>query len=149
MSSPGAPPRGADVRGVEVRPDHGPGVGSGHRALRAGPDRLARPRDLFVERLQRGEVDLREGGEGLDRVAQHVERDACADGKRRLLEPLPGLRAARVGAGQPVAVAEQREEAVRLGVGVRIGGGLATSDRDAVALKRASVAPTAAAWGSV
>ena len=33
------------------------------------PDRLARGRDLAVERFERGDVNLREGGEGLDGVA--------------------------------------------------------------------------------
>src|SRR3954454_1389498 len=94
MSSPGAPPAAPTfeaskcaritVRALAPVIEQAP-------VLRAGSDQLGRPRDLFVERLQRGEVDLREGGEGLDRVAQHVERDACTDGKRRLLEPLPGL----------------------------------------------------------
>jgi hypothetical protein len=37
--------------------------------------------DLAVERLERVEVDLRERREGLDGVAQDVERDAGADGQ--------------------------------------------------------------------
>jgi hypothetical protein len=69
----------------------------------------------------------------LDRVAQHVERDASADRERGLLEPLAGLGAERVGAGQTLAVAQQREEAVRLGVGACIGSVFATSDTRAVA----------------
>ena len=77
-----------------------------------------------AERLQRVDVDLREGREGLDGVAQHVERDARADGERGLLEPLACLGAEGVGAGQPLAVAEEGEEAVRLGVGARVGLGL-------------------------
>ena len=80
---------------------------------------------------------------------QHVERDVGADRQRRLLQPLAGLGAERVGAGQPLAVAEQGQEAVGLGVGVRVGGGLGDLGSRAVALKRASVAPTAAACGSV
>ncbi len=47
-----------------------------------------------------------------------------ADRQRRLLQPLPGLRPERVGAGQPLAVAEQGQESVGLGVVVRVGGGL-------------------------
>jgi hypothetical protein len=67
-----------------------------------------------VERLQRGHVDLREGRERLDGVAQHVEPNARMDRQRDLLQPLAGLGAKRRGAGQPLAVAEQREEAVGL-----------------------------------
>ena len=69
-------------------------------------------------------VDPREAREGLDRVAQHLERDVCADGERRLLQPLTGFGPERVGAGQSLAVAEQRQEPVGFGVGVRVGGGL-------------------------
>src|SRR5215208_6995615 len=85
---------------------------------------LARWGDLAAERLHAGEVDLREGREGLDRVGEHVERDAGADGERGLLQPLAGLWAERVRAGEAFAVAEQRQEAVGLGVGARVGGGL-------------------------
>jgi putative heme transporter len=60
----------------------------------------------------------REAWEGLDRVAQHLERDVCADGKRRLLDPLTGFGPERVGADQSLAVAEQRQEPVGFGVGV-------------------------------
>ena len=67
--------------------------------------------DLAAQRLQRGDVDLGEGGERLDDVAQHVERHAGADGQRGLLQPLAGLGAERVGAGQPLAVAQQGQEA--------------------------------------
>src|SRR5215217_3034222 len=100
-----------------------PGTGS-PRSWRSRPDRPARRGDLGAEGLQPGEVDLREGRERLDRVRQDVERHAGADRERGLLKPLAGLWAERVGAGQPLAVAEQREEAVRLSVGVRVGGGL-------------------------
>ena len=93
-----------------------------HRRSRA--DRLARRRDLPAERLQRGDVDLRERRERLDRVGQDVERDVGADRERGLLQPLARLGAERVGAGQPLAVAEERQEAVALGVGARVGGGL-------------------------
>ena len=71
-----------------------------------------------------GGVDLGEGRERLDRVAQHVERHLRADRQRGLLEPLAGLRPERVRAGEPLAVAEERQEAVRLGVGAGVGGGL-------------------------
>jgi hypothetical protein len=43
-------------------------------------------------------VDPREAREGLDGVAQHVERHVRADGERRLLQPLAGLGPERVGA---------------------------------------------------
>ena len=73
--------------------------------------------------VERVGVDLGEGRERLDRVAQHVERYVRADGQRGLLEPLAGLRPERVRAGQPRAVAEEGQEAVRLGVGAGVGGG--------------------------
>ena len=103
-----------------------------------------------AERFQRVDVDLRERREGLDRVAQHVERHARADRQRRLLQPLARLGPERVGAGQPLAVAEQRQEAVALGVGARVRRGLRDlRERRRSPLKRASAAPTAAACGSV
>jgi hypothetical protein len=69
------------------------------------------------------------------RVAQHLERDVCADGERRLLRPLAGFGPVRVGAGQSLAVADQREEPVGFGVGVvRVRGGFGTPDTGAVAL---------------
>src|SRR5207245_6561579 len=43
--------------------------------------------------LQRVDVDLREGGERLDDIAQYVEPDAGADNRCGLLQPLTGLRA--------------------------------------------------------
>ena len=55
---------------------------------------------------------------------QDVERDAGADRQRGLLQPLAGLGAERVRAGQPLAVAEQGQVAVGLGVGARVGRGL-------------------------
>ena len=82
------------------------------------------PRDLGAQCLHGRVVDPREAGEGLDRVAEHHERDVRADGQRRLLQPLARLRPDRVGAGQPLAVAEQGQEPGGLGVGVRVGGGL-------------------------
>ena len=57
--------------------------------------------DLAVECFQRGDVDLGEGREGLDDIAQHRERHAGADGQGCLLQPLAGLGTERVGAGQP------------------------------------------------
>ncbi len=139
--------------------DHDDGLAEQLRlAARVGGDRHARsaptgasaaaisPRSAFSA----ADVDLRERRERLDRVPQHVERDAGADRQRRLLQPLAGLRPERVGAGQPLAVAEQRQEAVALGVGARVGRRLGDLRQIAtVALKRASAAPTAAACGSV
>jgi hypothetical protein len=40
-------------------------------------------RGLDAQRLQRVGVDLREGREGLDDVAQDRDRNSCADGERR------------------------------------------------------------------
>ena len=94
------------------------------RHRRARPDRLVRGRDLVPKRLQRGDVDLRERGERLNRVAEDIERDAGADRERRLLQPLARLGAERVGAGQPLAVAEERQEAVVIALRPRVGGGL-------------------------
>ena len=54
----------------------------------------------------------------------------AADRERGLLEPLAGLGAERVGAGQPLAVAEQRQVAVGLGVRARVGLGLGDRDSD-------------------
>src|SRR3954468_19324539 len=85
---------------------------------------LAGRRDVLAECLQPGDVDLRERGERLDRVAEDVERDVRADRQRGLLEPLTGLGPERVGTGQPLAVAEECQEAVALGVRARVGGGL-------------------------
>src|SRR6185437_4422793 len=45
---------------------------------------------------------------------------ARADRKRRLLQPLPRLRAECVRAGEPFAVAEQRQEAVALRIRPRV-----------------------------
>src|SRR5271157_1035767 len=73
--------------------------------------RLARCRDLAAQRLERGDIDLGEGGEGLDRVAQHLERHAGTDRQRGLLDPLTRLGAQGVRAGQPVTVAEKGQEA--------------------------------------
>jgi hypothetical protein len=60
-------------------------------------DRLARGDDLAVERLQRGDVDLRERGAGVDGGAQHLEWDTGADGQGGLLQALAGFVAERVG----------------------------------------------------
>ena len=104
-------------------------------SLTAIPSRTARSGgDLAAERFQRVDVDLGEGGEGLDDVAQHLQRHAGADGQRGLLQPLAGLGAERVGAGQPLAVGQQGQEAVRLGVGVGVGGRLGHLGHQAVAL---------------
>ena len=67
----------------------------------------------FVQLLHRVQVDLREGRERLDRVLEDVERHARADRERRLAEPLARLGADRVGAGEALAVGDQREEARR------------------------------------
>ena len=76
--------------------------------------RLRHVRDRHAQRLQRRVVDRREARERLDRVAQHLERDVGPDRQRRLLQPLTGFGPERVGAGQPLAVAEQRQEPVGL-----------------------------------
>src|ERR1700735_4740290 len=76
--------------------------------------------DLHAERLEGRVEDRREARERLDRVAQHFQRDAGTYGQRRLLQPLAGLRSEGIGAGQADAVAEQGQEAVRLGVGVGV-----------------------------
>jgi len=81
-------------------------------------------RDLHAERRHRRPVNAREAREGLNRVVEHLDRDVCADGKRGLLHPLTGFGPERIRAGQPVAVAEQRQEPVGFGVGMCVGGGL-------------------------
>src|SRR5437867_10398740 len=60
--------------------------------------------DVHAELHHRGVVDPREARERLDRVAQHLERDVCADCERRLLQPLTGFGPERIGAGQSLAV---------------------------------------------
>src|SRR5579862_6309512 len=62
--------------------------------------------DLVMQRDERVQINFRERGERLDRVAQHIDRHARADGKRRLLQPLAGLRAERISASELLAVAE-------------------------------------------
>src|SRR5881227_2425661 len=79
--------------------------------------------DLDAERPQRVGIDLGEGGEWLDRVAQHVERYTRADGQRGLLEPLARLWSERVRAREPVAFTEEGQKAVRLGIGACVGSG--------------------------
>ena len=64
-------------------------------------ERLGRCRDLTAKRLQRGDEDLRERRERLDRVRQNAEWDLGTDRERRLLQPLARLGAERVGARQP------------------------------------------------
>src|SRR3954451_6005324 len=108
MSSPGAPPAAPAFEASKCARITARALASVIERLlasRAGPDRLAGLCDLSVEGLHRGEVDLREGGERRDGVGKHVERDARADGEGGLLEPLAGLGAEGVGAGQPLAVA--------------------------------------------
>src|SRR3954451_17249307 len=82
-----------------------PLAGNAGRALVSLPGRLALAGDLGAERFERRDVDLRERGEWLDRVAQNLEWHLGADRQRRLLKPLAGLRAERVGAGEALAVA--------------------------------------------
>ena len=55
---------------------------------------------------------------------EHASGTWARNGQRGLLEPLAGLGAERVGTGQPLAVAEQRQEAVGVGVGTCVGLGL-------------------------
>ena len=76
--------------------------------LRAGQSVRQRSAGAQQQRLERVDVDLGERGERLDDVAQDIERHAGADGQRGLLQPLAGLGAERIGAGQPFAVAESR-----------------------------------------
>ena len=99
-----------------------------------------RPRsDLLAQFLQRFDVDLGEGRERLNRVGEDVERNVPAYRQRGLLEPLTGLGAERVGACQPCAVAQQREEPLGIGVRARIGrdlGDLGDRDGGAVAARR-------------
>ncbi len=78
-----------------------------------------------------------------------VDRDAGADRQRGLLQPFPRLGAERVGAGQALAVAEQGEVAVGLGVGARVGRGLGDVGQASGRAEPSSGAPTAAACGSV
>jgi hypothetical protein len=47
--------------------------------------RLARRPDLLAKCFEGSDVNLREGGEGLDGVPQHLERHAGSDGQRGLL----------------------------------------------------------------
>ena len=123
---------------------------SGTSSPRTKPsNRSARHADLPAELLERGDVDLREGRERLDRVSQHVERHAGPDRQRGLLHPLAGLRAQGVRAGQQFAVAEQGQEAVDFGVVVGVGGGLRHVGQRGGGNEAGSVTPTAAACGSV
>jgi hypothetical protein len=48
-------------------------------------DGLAGGGDLVVECFEGGDVDFGESGEGLDGVAEHVQRHTGADGERGLL----------------------------------------------------------------
>ena len=112
------------------------------------PPAVACPRSA-CEVFERLDVDLGEGREGLDRVAQNLDRNASANRQRRLLKPFARLGAERVGACQPLAVSEQGEEPVAVGVRARVRLGLRELRSRAVPLKRPSVAPTAAACGSV
>src|SRR5829696_144709 len=133
MSSPGPPPAAptfdaskcawimarAVASSIEnLRP------ASSARHRRSGADRLGRCRDLGAERPQRADIDLRERRERLDGVVEDVEWDVGADRQRCLLQPLARLGAERVGAGQPLAVAEECQEAVLLGIRARVGGAL-------------------------
>ena len=77
-------------------------LSAGYLAGVAAPDRLARGGD--PEGFQRGNVDLGERRERLDGVAHHLERHARPDRQSRLLQPLAGLRAERIGPGQPFAL---------------------------------------------
>src|SRR5207244_3235762 len=63
--------------------------------------------DHAAEGLQRTDVDLREGGERLDGVAQDVVGYPYADGQGGLLQPFARLGTEGVRAGQHVAVAEE------------------------------------------
>ena len=49
-------------------------------------------------------------------VSRSTASGTRADGQRGLLEPLAGFGPERVRAGQPLPVAEEGQEAIRLGV---------------------------------
>ena len=55
--------------------------------------------------------------------ADGLQRDPCPDGERRLLEPLAGLRAQSVGAGDALAVGDQRQVPGLRRVLAHVGGG--------------------------
>src|SRR5436190_23860305 len=79
---------GTAVRRLEVRADYGPGRVLGHRGTPSRPAMAGRlAGTIDSHNVLSAEVDLREGGERLDGVAQHFERDARTDGERGLLEP--------------------------------------------------------------
>src|SRR3954469_18682742 len=77
---------------------------------------------LCAQRVQRSDVDLREGREGLDGVAQDVERHPCADGERRLLHPFALFGTERIRTCESLAVTEQRQEpkALLVCAGIRL-----------------------------
>src|SRR3954451_8014359 len=81
---------------------------------------LSRPGGELEQRVEEG---LRERGERLDDVGQQIDRDLRPDGERGLLQPLAGLRAGRVGAGEALAVGDERQEAGPHVVGARVGRG--------------------------
>jgi len=113
------------------------------------PIRLLLCGDLAAERLDGGEVDLREGRKRLDRVAEDIDRDLGADGERRLLEPLARLgpsAQAPVSFSPSLSTVRKPLDSAYARVYVAV---LATSDTGAVPLNGAPVAPTAAACGSV
>ena len=78
--------------------------------------------DPAAEGLDGREVDLREGRERLDRVCEHVERHAGADGEGGLLEPV-GARTPQTSRDLLILVDEPAEavvsfDLVDLGCGV-------------------------------
>ena len=109
-----APSKVESIRGlVEVEDD----------SSRANTHWMPRRRDLRPQRLERLNVNLGEGRKRLDRVAQHLDRHAGANRQRRLLKPLARFWAEGVRDSQVLAVGEQDQESLALGVGpgVRLG----------------------------
>src|SRR3954449_12794347 len=77
-----------------------------------------------LECVQCSDVDLRKRRERLDGVAQDVERQVRTDRDRCLLQPLTRFRTERKRTGEPVAVAEQSQEAVARRIRTCVGLGL-------------------------
>ena len=91
---------------------------------RSRSDRVARRSDVLRSASSAAAWDLREAGEGLNGVAEHVERNVGADRQRGLLQPLARFRTEGVSARQALTVAQQRQEAVGLRIRVCVRGGL-------------------------
>src|SRR5580704_13280952 len=88
------------------------------------PQRERHLRDFHSKGFESRIEDGREAREGLDDVAQNLQRYTGSYGERRLLEPLAGLRSECISTRQPDAVTEQGQESVRLGVLMAVRRGL-------------------------